>query len=54
VRRQLRGLAAAAGQGAAHGCAQVVYLDAEERRWVDEMGSNNLFFVYGSGDQSRS
>ena len=39
-------------QGAEHGCAQVAYLDAEERSWVDEMGSNNLFFVYGSGDQT--
>src|SRR5919107_4168128 len=39
-------------QGARHGCAQVAYLDAEERRWVEEMGSNNLFFVYGSGDQA--
>ena len=39
-------------QGAEHGCAQVAYLDAEERTWVDEMGSNNLFFVYGSGDQT--
>ena len=39
-------------QGASHGCAQVAYLDAEERTWVDEMGSNNLFFVYGSGDQT--
>jgi branched-chain amino acid aminotransferase len=38
-------------QGAEHGCTQVVYLDAEEHRWIDEMGSNNLFFVYGSGDQ---
>lgn len=38
-------------QGAAHGCAQVAYLDAEERTWVDEMGSNNLFFVYGAGEQ---
>jgi branched-chain amino acid aminotransferase len=38
-------------QGAEHGCSQVVYLDAEERHWVDEMGSNNLFFVYGSGEQ---
>jgi branched-chain amino acid aminotransferase len=38
-------------QGAAHGCAQVAYLDAEERHWIDEMGSNNLFFVYGSGEQ---
>jgi branched-chain amino acid aminotransferase len=39
-------------QGAANGCAQVAYLDAEERRWIDEMGSNNLFFVFGSGDQA--
>jgi branched-chain amino acid aminotransferase len=38
-------------QGAQHGCAQVAYLDAEERRWVDEMGSNNLFFVFGGGDE---
>ncbi|WP_232666056.1 branched-chain amino acid aminotransferase [Pseudonocardia sp. TRM90224] len=38
-------------QGAAHGCAQVAYVDAEERKWIEEMGSNNLFFVYGSGDQ---
>ena len=30
----------------------MAYLDAEERTWVDEMGSNNLFFVYGSGDQT--
>jgi branched-chain amino acid aminotransferase len=37
--------------GAQHGCAQVAYLDAEERQWIDEMGSNNLFFVYGAGDQ---
>src|SRR5689334_10863551 len=39
-------------QGAEHGCAQVAYLDAEERHWIDEMGSNNLFFVHGSGDQT--
>jgi branched-chain amino acid aminotransferase len=39
-------------QGARNGCAQVAYLDAEERRWVDEMGSNNLFFVFGSGDEA--
>ena len=39
-------------QGAEHGCAQVAYLDAEERHWIDEMGSNNLFFVFGSGDQA--
>ncbi|MFC9636862.1 branched-chain amino acid aminotransferase [Streptomyces mirabilis] len=30
------------------GCDQVVWLDAVERRWVEEMGTSNLFFVYGS------
>lgn len=28
-------------------CDQVVWLDSAERRWVDEMGTSNLFFVYG-------
>jgi branched-chain amino acid aminotransferase len=28
-----------------HGCDQVVYLDAIERRYVDELGGMNLFFV---------
>jgi branched-chain amino acid aminotransferase len=36
-------------QAVENGCAQVAYLDAAERRWVEEMGSNNLFFVFGSG-----
>ena len=31
------------------GCDQVVWLDALEHRWVEEMGGMNLFFVYGSG-----
>jgi branched-chain amino acid aminotransferase len=39
-------------QGSQHGCPQVAYLDAEERHWIDEMGSNNLFFVIGSGDDA--
>jgi branched-chain amino acid aminotransferase len=30
-----------------HGCDQVVWLDAIERRWVEEMGGMNLYFVYG-------
>ena len=37
-------------QAAANGCAQVAYLDAVERRWVEEMGGMNLFFVFGSDD----
>jgi branched-chain amino acid aminotransferase len=47
--------AAFAGQLQAldHGCDQVVWLDALERRWVEEMGGMNLFFVYGSGPGAR-
>ncbi|MCH9817157.1 MAG: branched-chain amino acid aminotransferase [Actinomycetia bacterium] len=36
-----------------HGCDQVVWLDANEHRWVEEMGGMNLYFVYGSGKQAR-
>ena len=36
-----------------HGCDQVVWLDAAERRWVEEMGGMNLFFVYGTGPEAR-
>ena len=39
-------------QAAEHGCAQVAYLDAVERTWIEEMGSNNMFFVFGSGEQA--
>ncbi|GGT44095.1 branched-chain-amino-acid aminotransferase [Streptomyces atratus] len=38
---------------AEHGCDQVVWLDAVERRWVEEMGAMNLFFVFGSGPHAR-
>lgn len=34
-------------------CDQVVWLDACERRYVEEMGTNNLFFVFGSGAQTK-
>jgi branched-chain amino acid aminotransferase len=40
-------------QAVQSGCDQVVWLDAVERRWVEEMGGMNLFFVYGTGPQSR-
>ncbi len=33
-----------------NGCDQVVWLDAAEHHWIEEMGGMNLFFVYGSGD----
>ena len=36
-----------------HGCDQVVWLDAVEHRWVEEMGGMNLYFVYGSGRRAR-
>jgi branched-chain amino acid aminotransferase len=33
-------------QAVEQGCDQVVWLDAAEHRWVEEMGGMNLFFVY--------
>jgi branched-chain amino acid aminotransferase len=33
----------------AAGCQQVIWLDAAERRWVEEMGGMNLFLVRGRG-----
>ncbi|MBA3524817.1 MAG: branched-chain amino acid aminotransferase [Geodermatophilaceae bacterium] len=36
-------------QAADEGCDQVVWIDAVERRYVEEMGGMNLFFVLGSG-----
>ncbi|MEV4439595.1 branched-chain amino acid aminotransferase [Streptomyces sp. NPDC049577] len=38
----------AQAEAAEHGCDQVVWLDAVERRWIEEMGGMNLYFVYGS------
>jgi len=29
-----------------HGCEQVVFLDAVERRWIEELGGMNIFFVF--------
>ncbi|GAA3764189.1 branched-chain amino acid aminotransferase [Salinactinospora qingdaonensis] len=39
-------------QAVEKGCDQVVWLDATEHRWVEEMGGMNLFFVFGSGAQT--
>ncbi|MEV4623579.1 branched-chain amino acid aminotransferase [Asanoa sp. NPDC049573] len=36
-------------QAAANGCDQVVFLDAVEQRWIDELGGMNIFFVYDDG-----
>ena len=31
------------------GCDQVLFLDAAERRWVEELGGMNIFFVFADG-----
>lgn len=43
----------AQAQAAEKGCDQVVWLDAIERTYVEEMGGMNLFFVYGTGNDAR-
>ncbi|MCV2460093.1 branched-chain amino acid aminotransferase [Streptomyces sp. ICN988] len=40
---------AAQEQARRAGCDQVVWLDPVERRWIDELGGMNLFFVRGAG-----
>jgi branched-chain amino acid aminotransferase len=44
---------AAQRQALEHGCDQVVWLDAAEHRWVEEMGGMNMFFVHGQGSRAR-
>ena len=34
---------------AQEGCDQVVWIDAKERKWIEEMGGMNLYFVKGKG-----
>lgn len=43
----------AQAQASEQGCDQVVWLDAIERRFVEEMGGMNLFFVFGSGADAK-
>jgi branched-chain amino acid aminotransferase len=43
----------AQAEASAHGCDQVVWLDAVDRRRIEEMGGMNLYFVYGAGDSAR-
>ncbi len=40
-------------EAAGHGCDQAVWLDAAERRFVEEVGAMNLFFVLSSGERAR-
>ena len=44
------GAFAAQRQAVAEGCDQVVWLDAAEHAWVEEMGGMNLFFVRRAAD----
>lgn len=39
----------AQAEASAYGCDQVVFLDAVHRRFVDELGGMNVFFVYDDG-----
>ncbi|WP_034268247.1 branched-chain amino acid aminotransferase [Actinospica robiniae] len=43
----------AQAQAVAEGCDQVCWLDAIERKYIEEMGSNNVFFVYGAGEHAK-
>jgi len=36
-------------EATAQGCDQVVFLDAEELRYVEELGGMNMYFVYADG-----
>ena len=39
----------AQAQAIEHGCDQVVFLDTAEKRWVDELGGMNIFFLFDDG-----
>ncbi len=39
----------AQAQAMQHGCDQVVFLDTAEKRWVDELGGMNIFFLFDDG-----
>ncbi len=43
----------AQAEATAHGCDQVIWLDAIGREKIEEMGGMNLYFVYGEGDSAR-
>lgn len=47
------GSLAAQQEADSKGCDQVVWLDAIERKYIEEMGGMNLMFVYGEGDNAR-
>src|SRR6185437_15614861 len=39
----------AQAEASRQGCDQVVFLDAAERKWVEELGGMNIFFVFDDG-----
>lgn len=43
---------AAQAEASRHGCDQVVFLDAAERRWIEELGGMNVFFIFNDGSMS--
>ena len=43
----------AESDAAKNDCDEVVWLDAVERRWVEELGGMNLFFVLGAGEGAK-
>lgn len=40
---------AAHAEATQHNCDQVVFLDAVERTWIEELGAMNIFFVFKDG-----
>jgi branched-chain amino acid aminotransferase len=42
----------AQAEASRHGCDQVVFLDAAEHKWVEELGGMNVFFVFDDGSLS--
>ena len=43
----------AQAEASENGCDQVVWIDAIERKYIEEMGGMNMFFVYGEGANAR-
>lgn len=44
----------AQAQASQQGCDQVVWLDAVEHRWIEEMGGMNLYFVFTDSSGTKS
>lgn len=40
----------AQAEAAEHGCSQVLFLDALERKWIDELGGMNVYLVTSNGE----